>query len=196
MRSRHFKIFYIAGYRIELPSGISPGFTSSLSFPGVLDIGILRYIIAFHLDVGRHPDVIPGNYSQYVFLLKARNRTLIIFCIVEFPESVQALLEALPPSAPSPPAECIIPVIGMGRYPILAENKSDLLLSRNEIHSFLITSLVITKVRRISDLQYPPFFVFSYLTAPVIPSVKLFWKKKKMIAVGIVQISTPSISIP
>lgn len=40
------------------------------------------------------------------------------------------------------------------------------------------------------------FDSFSYFTAPVIPSVKLFWKQKKMIAVGIVQMNTPSISTP
>ena len=46
--------------------------------------------------------------------------------------------------------------------------------------------------------KYPPFLFdsFSYFTAPVIPSVKLFWKQKKMIAVGIVQMNTPSISTP
>ena len=35
-----------------------------------------------------------------------------------------------------------------------------------------------------------------YLTAPVIPSAKLFCRQKNTIAVGKVQISTPSISIP
>ena len=45
-------------------------------------------------------------------------------------------------------------------------------------------------------LSIPAFFWYLYLTAPVIPSAKLFWKKKKMTTVGIVQISTPSISIP
>jgi hypothetical protein len=35
-----------------------------------------------------------------------------------------------------------------------------------------------------------------YFTAPTIPLVKLFCRKKKMIAVGSVQIRTPSISMP
>lgn len=36
----------------------------------------------------------------------------------------------------------------------------------------------------------------SYLTAPVIPSAKLFCKQKNTMAVGMVQINTPNISIP
>lgn len=36
----------------------------------------------------------------------------------------------------------------------------------------------------------------AYFTEPVIPSVKLFCRQKKTMAVGIVQMNTPSISIP
>lgn len=39
-------------------------------------------------------------------------------------------------------------------------------------------------------------FLLHYFTAPVIPFAKLFCKHRKMIAVGSVQINTPSISIP
>ena len=76
-------------------------------------------------------------------------------------------------------------------------------LFHTEIHPFLFSSFWnfiffdLLKKGGYSS-KYPPFLFdsFSYFTAPVIPSVKLFWKQKKMIAVGIVQMNTPSISTP
>ena len=88
----HFEIFYIAGCRIECSWNFSR-FDFLMAFPRVLDIGILRHIIPLHLNVGRHPDVIPAM-AIVGFFFKSRNGALIIFCIVEFPQSIQALLEA------------------------------------------------------------------------------------------------------
>jgi hypothetical protein len=82
-------------------------------------------------------------------------------------------------------------------------NTSGPSLFHTEIHPFLFSSFWnfiffdLLKKGGYSS-KYPPFLFdsFSYFTAPVIPSVKLFWKQKKMIAVGIVQMNTPSISTP
>ena len=62
------------------------------SFPRILCIRVLRRIIALHLDMGRHPDVVPGGTAVLV-LFKSRNNRVIIFRIMEFPDSIQALLK-------------------------------------------------------------------------------------------------------
>ena len=61
-----------------------------MSFPWILYIGILRYIITFHLNMGRHINILPV-FAGIFLCLKSRNSTLIISCILEFPESVQRL---------------------------------------------------------------------------------------------------------
>ena len=70
-----------------------------------------------------------------------------------------------------------------------------------KIQAFLTISYPAAKnspamLRESFRFQSNDFYKPLYFTAPVIPSVKLFWKKKNTIAVGSVQISTPSISIP
>ena len=115
---RYFKIFYIACHRIELLWNLA-GFYLFSALPGVLDVGILRFIIAFHLDMGRHANVAPG-FTAVVFLLKTRNRTPVIFRIMEFPEAVQTVTELLF-FLLHRRQRSEITVIGMGSYPILAE---------------------------------------------------------------------------
>ena len=44
--------------------------------------------------------------------------------------------------------------------------------------------------------EYQLCFLVCHFIAPVMPFAKLFWRARKMIAVGSVQISTPSISMP
>ena len=107
---RHFKIFDIAGYRIETGRDLTRFYLFS-SFPRILYIRILRDVIAFHLDVRRYPDIIPGA-TVILRLLKARDRALIILCIVKLPETVQALLKTLFTICELC-CRSIIPVIGM-----------------------------------------------------------------------------------
>ena len=88
---RHAEIFHIACDRIEVLRNLSR--TDVLtSFPRILCIRVLRRIIALHLDMGRHPDIIPGSTAVFIFL-KSWHNCVIIFRIMEFPDSIQALLK-------------------------------------------------------------------------------------------------------
>ena len=62
------------------------------AFPRVLCVCVLRRVIALHLDMGRHTDVIPGSTAVLV-LFKSLDNCAIIFRIMEFPDSIQALLK-------------------------------------------------------------------------------------------------------
>ena len=56
-------------------------------FPWVLHIGILRCIIALHLDMSRHTDVIPV-FAGIIFSLEAFYGISVIAGIMEFPDSI------------------------------------------------------------------------------------------------------------
>ena len=69
---RHFKIFYIARDRIE-PLRDLPRSDLFMSFPRILCVRILRYIIPLQLDMRRNMDIIPAA-AVIVFCLKSRDR--------------------------------------------------------------------------------------------------------------------------
>ena len=66
---RHCEIFHIACHRIEMLRNL-PWVNILVSFPWILHIGILRCIVALHLDMGRHTDVIPV-FAGIIFSLEA-----------------------------------------------------------------------------------------------------------------------------
>ena len=70
--------------------------------------------------------------------------------------------------------------------------------ARRAGHPSALTSFTRMPVCKKAGKEHPlpPEKLFSYLTAPVIPSAKLFCKQKKIITVGKVQNSTASISTP
>ena len=88
---RHFKIFHIGSRRVEALRNLARlDFFSS--FPWVLHVSILRCVVTLHLDMRRHTDIIPC--SAVIFrCFKSRNRALIVFCIVKFPQSIQTVPE-------------------------------------------------------------------------------------------------------
>ena len=88
---RHAEIFHIACDRIKILRNLSRADILS-AFPRVLCVCVLRRVIALHLDMGRHPDVIPGSTAVLV-LFKSLDNCAIIFRIMEFPDSIQALLK-------------------------------------------------------------------------------------------------------
>ena len=88
---RHGEIFHIACHRIEIFRDLTR--TDILAaLPRILGVRILGRVISFHLDVGRHTDIIPA-LASVLFLLESFDRGSIVFCIMEFPQSVQALRE-------------------------------------------------------------------------------------------------------
>ena len=85
---RNLEIFHIACHRIKLRGNLSRlQFFSSL--PGILHVGILGNIISLHLNMRRNTNIIPGLAAVLRFF-KSRNGAVIIFCIVEFPQTIQA----------------------------------------------------------------------------------------------------------
>ena len=88
---RNFKIFHIASYRIKILWDFS-GFYFFTPLPRILYIGILRCIITFHLNMSRNTDIIPCS-AAIILLLKSGNGTLIIFCILKLPQTIQAHAE-------------------------------------------------------------------------------------------------------
>ena len=80
---RQCEIFHITCDRIELRRHpVRPDVFPSI--PRILRVRILRTVIAFHLDMCRHADVIPS--PAVVFrLFKSMDRLLIVSRIVEFP---------------------------------------------------------------------------------------------------------------
>ena len=83
---RNFKIFHIGSYRIKSLRNLSRQNLLS-AIPGILGICILGGIIAFHLNMGRHSDVIPCT-AIIILFFKSRNKRCNIFCIREFPNTV------------------------------------------------------------------------------------------------------------
>ena len=83
------EIFHIASHRVKTLRDLSR-VKFLVTFPWILDIGILWYIISFHLDMRRYINIFPVLAGICV-LLKSCNCTCIISCIVEFPESVEAV---------------------------------------------------------------------------------------------------------
>ena len=90
---RNFKIFHIRSNRIESLRNLTQFYFFS-SFPRVLYICILRYIISLHLNMSRHTDIIPW-FTAVIRFFKSGNGTVVVFCIVEFPQSVQAVTEVI-----------------------------------------------------------------------------------------------------
>ena len=90
---RNFKIFHIRSNRIESLRNLTRFYFFS-SFPWILYICILRYIISLHLDMSRYTDIIPWSTAVFRFF-KSGNGTVIVFCIVEFPQSIQAVTEVI-----------------------------------------------------------------------------------------------------
>ena len=82
-RLRQCEIFHITCDRIELHRHlVRPDAFPSI--PRILRVRVLRAVIAFHLDMCRHADVIPS--PAIVFrLFKSADRLLIVFRIVELP---------------------------------------------------------------------------------------------------------------
>ena len=90
---RNFKIFHIRSNRIESLRNLTRFYFFS-SFPRVLYICILRYIISLHLNMSRYTDIIPWSTAVFRFF-KSRNGTVVVFCIVKFPQSIQAVTEVI-----------------------------------------------------------------------------------------------------
>ena len=115
---RHFKILHIAGHRIEAGGNLSR-LQFLMALPGILHIGVLGRVISFHLDMGRYPDIVPRP-AAVIFLFKSRNRTVIIFCVMKFPQTVQTETEAVLSQFHGFSGRKIS-VIGMCRYPSVTE---------------------------------------------------------------------------
>ena len=86
---RNSKIFYITCSRIKMCRNLTR-IDFLMSFPRILHICVLWYVIAFHLDMCRYINIFPA-FAIVLFCFKSRDRTLIISRILEFPESVQRL---------------------------------------------------------------------------------------------------------
>ena len=83
---RQCEIFHIACYRIELLwHFLRPDFLPAV--PRVLGVGILRPIVALHLNMRRDANVRPRS-AIIIILLKTGNCLRIISRIMEFPRSV------------------------------------------------------------------------------------------------------------
>ena len=83
------EIFHITSHRVKTLRDLSR-MKFFMAFPRILDIGVLRCIVSFHLDMGRYINIFPA-FAGICVLLKSCNCTCIISCIVEFPESVEAV---------------------------------------------------------------------------------------------------------
>ena len=83
------EIFHIAGYRIKTLRDL-PWMKFLMAFPRILHIGILRSIVSFHLDMCRHINVFPV-FAGICLCLKTLDRSCIVLCILEFPESVHVI---------------------------------------------------------------------------------------------------------
>ncbi len=90
-----------------------------MPFPRVLHIRILRNVVTLHLDMCRHMDIVPV-FAAIIRLLKSADCRLVIPCIVELPQPVQALLEILM-TCLHIQNRSIIPVVGMCVKPSVTE---------------------------------------------------------------------------
>ena len=95
---RNRKISDIACHRIEFHRNFSRN-CILLSIPGILHIGILGCIITLHLDMGRHPDIIPRSTVILLFF-KSVDCQCHIFCITELPDSIQFPIKTAFPGIP------------------------------------------------------------------------------------------------
>ena len=83
---RHFKILYITCHRIK-PLRYLPRHNLLPAVPRILHIRVLGHIIPFHLDMGRHSDILPVS-AVILRLFKARYHISVIYSIMKFPDPV------------------------------------------------------------------------------------------------------------
>ena len=154
---RNFKIFHIACHRIKLFRDLS-GSDLLMAFPGILGVGILRHIITLHLDVCRHPDILPAS-AVIVRRFKSRYGRSIIAGIVEFPKSVQAL---------GKPGFLFFRFLDRGVIPVIRMGVQSSVPEISGVFHFLIVKYV--------HVFFPPFIclqytiIFSFLVSYVEPN--------------------------
>ena len=113
-----FKVLDVACHRIE-PLGDLPRADVLPAIPGILGVGILRQVIALHLDVGRHADFIPQR-AVVVLFFKAGDGAGIVFRVGEFPQPVQLHGKRALPCQHLGPGGIAL-AAGMGRQDIFLE---------------------------------------------------------------------------
>ena len=83
---RHLEILHITCHRVK-PLWHLSGRYLLPAVPGILHIRVLWKIVALHLDMGRHSDIIPA-LTIIRRLLKPGYGTFIVFRIMKFPDTV------------------------------------------------------------------------------------------------------------
>ena len=209
---RQFKIFDIACHRIE-PLRNFAQFDLLAAIPRILDVGILRDIVSFHLDVRRNMDIIPAA-AVIICLFKTGNCAGVILCVGKFPDAVQLHGERR--------FSCQIFFTGsIGTETCMSVQ--DVFLEKGGVFHFCkikcshivphLPYCVIEKIPSSSprgdtgssggaadegevNVKYFGVAGEDYFTAPVMPSANCFCRTKNTIMVGMEQKRTPIISIP
>ena len=79
--------FHIARHRVEPLGDLTlPDILPAI--PGILGVGILGQVITLHLDVGRHPNLIPKG-AVVIFPLKAGDGACMVFRVGKLPGTIQ-----------------------------------------------------------------------------------------------------------
>ena len=85
---RQREVFHIACYGIEKRRNL-PDIHILCTIPRILGIAVLGMPVSFHLDMGRHRNLLPAP-AVIVCSLKARDHLLFISCMEKTPGTIQA----------------------------------------------------------------------------------------------------------